>query len=506
MAEKINKIELRKEFSAPPVVVVLGHVDSGKTSILDFIRKATVAAKESGGITQHIGAYQIDVLTDPAHPKKITFLDTPGHEAFSAMRARGAKIADIALLIVDSVKGVEPQTKEAISHIKTAGIPFVVVLNKTDRPEANPERVKKELIKEDILVESLGGKIPSVNVSAKTGKGIPELLDLISLVGEMENLKGDVLAPAEGVIIESNLDSKRGPVATVILSNGTLKIGDILGTQTTFGKIKNLENFLRESVEKILPSDPALIIGLPSVPKVGEVFRVFENTDLAKENLKSEKAAGVKKQAELQEGQKILNLILKSDVLGSAEAICEVLKEIPQDKIILNILKCEAGDINESDAKTAKSSRALILGFRVKITPVVRQMAERDRIKILVFDIIYDLVEGLRRFMESIMSSETVRIDTGRLKALAVFLSEKNRQIVGGRVNFGEVARGSQVEVLRNEEVVGRGKIINLQKNKKDAQLAVKGEECGILYEGDVKIEIGDTIVAFKEERQKMEL
>ncbi|MFC1789393.1 translation initiation factor IF-2 [Patescibacteria group bacterium] len=504
MVKKTDKKETKQKESIlniPPVVVVLGHVDSGKTSILDYIRKTSVTAKESGGITQHIGAYQIEIDN-----KKITFLDTPGHEAFSAMRGRGAKIADIAVLVIDGAEGVKPQTKEAISHIKLADIPFIVAFNKIDKTEANPEKLKKELIKEDIMVESLGGKIPSVNISAKTGKGIPELLDLISLIGEMENLQENASKPAEGVVIESHIDSKRGPVATVILSNGTFKTGDIIGTQSTFGKIKTLESFLGNPIEKIFPSDPAVIIGLPEVPKVGEIFKFFDTTDQAKEYLKIAEEKKEKKSVEAQEGQKILNLILKTDMAGSIEAIEEVLKGIPQDKIILNILKAEVGDINESDAKTAKSSRSLILGFRIKVTPVVKKMVERDKIKILTFDIIYDLIEGLRKFMESIMTTETVRIDIGKIRVLAVFLSEKNRQVVGGRVSFGEVTQGSQIEVLRNEEIIGKGKIINLQKNKKNAEKTIKGEECGVLYEGDVKIEIGDALAVYREEKQKMEL
>lgn len=510
MVEKIQKKSITDEeqisstnsiITRPPVVVILGHVDSGKTSILDYIRKTNVAEKESGGITQHIGAYQIE-----KDGKKITFIDTPGHEAFSAMRARGAKVADIVILVVDSCEGVQTQTKEAISHIKKAGVPLIVALNKIDRPEANPEKVKKELMKEDILVESFGGKIPSVNISAKTGQGMDELLELILIVGEMENLKGDLSKPAEGVVIESYLDSQRGPIATLILSDGTLKIGDTVGTFSTFGRIKSIENFRGIPIEKTLPSDPAIVIGLSEVPRVGETFKVFQNAEQAKNYLQPQEKSKISEVLEVKEGQKVLNLILKTDVLGSIEAIEEVLKEIPQEKILLRILKSEVGEINESDVKLVKSSKAVIFGFRVKTDRIARQMAERDRIKIITFDIIYDLVERIRKFMEKILTPEVVRIDSGQIKILAVFLTEKNRQIVGGKVITGEIKKGASIEVLRNDEIIGQGKMINLQKNKKDVERASKGEECGILYEGDVKIDVGDTLLIYTEERQKGEI
>ena len=485
----------------PPVVVILGHVDSGKTSILDFIRKANVVSKESGGITQHIGAYQIE-----KDDKKITFIDTPGHEAFSAMRGRGAKVADIAILVVDSTAGIQPQTKEAISHIKEAKIPFIVAFNKVDRQEADPEKIKRELSKEDVLVESIGGKIPSQNISAKTGQGISDLLELILLVGEMENLKTDLSKTTEGAIIESHLDSKRGPIAMVILSEGILKIGDILGTASAFGKIKSLENFQGAMIEKASPGEPAVVIGFNDVPKLGESFKVFPDIEQAEKNINivAKKEAG--KVLEIKEDQKVLKLILKTDFQGSIEAIEEVLERIPQEKVVLNILKSGVGDINESDIKLAKSGQALILGFRVKLNPVAKQITEKENIKAMTFEVVYDLVEGVRKFMEKILTPELARVDLGQMKVLAVFWAEKNRQIIGGRVSNGEVRKGSLIEVFRNEELLGRGKMINLQRNKKDTERVPRGEECGILYEGDIKIEVGDILTIYTEERQKSKL
>ena len=497
-------------------MVVLGHIDHGKTSLLLAIRKMQFTGEKPGGfITQHIGAYQIE-----KDGKKITFIDTPGHEAFSAMRARGAKVADIAILVVDATQGVQAQTKEAISQVKLAKIPIIVALNKIDKPEANPEKVKRELSKEDILVESLGGKIPSVLTSAKTGQGIEELLEMISLVAEMEGLKADISKPAQGLVIESYLDSQRGPTATLILTDGILKKSGILGTFSSFGKVKSLENFQGLSIEKALPSDPVIITGLDNVPKVGENFKAFPDLESAENNLKKPEqpstraklgAGLVPHRNEVSGAGKVLNLILKTDVLGSIEAIEEVLKNLPQEKVILRILKSEVGQINESDVKIAKAHPALgypavILGFRVKIGPVAQSFAEREKVKIMTFEVIYDLVEEVRKFMERILEPEEIRVELARVKILAIFLAEKNRQIVGGKVMEGEVKKGTSIEVFRSDALIGKGKLINLQRDKKDIDKVIKGQDCGILFEGDTKIEEGDILVVYTEERRKGEI
>lgn len=491
---------ITKPTSRPPIVVVLGHVDSGKTSILDNIRRSRVAEKETGGITQHVGAYEVELKGG-----KITFIDTPGHEAFSAMRARGAKVADIAILVIDGIEGVQPQTKEALSYIKKAQIPMIVAINKIDRPEANSEKAIRELAKENILVESRGGKTPLVAVSAKTGKGIEELLELILLVAEMENLKGDIKKLGEGVVIESYLDKFRGPTATLLLKDGTLKLNKIVGTPSTFGKAKILENFQGKNIEIVYPSMPAIMIGLENVPQVGEQFRVFESAQKAQNFL--QKAKEEKREVFfIEPDKKVLNLILKTDVLGSIEPIEEVLKNLPQEKVILRILKSAVGDINESDIKLAKSAKARILGFRVKITPIAKNLAEREKVKILTFDIIYDFVQAVRELMVKILEPEIVRTDLAKLKTLVVFWTERNRQIVGGKVLEGEIKKGTLIEIFRKEEKVGQGRLINLQINKKDVGKAVKGQECGILYEGKEKIQEGDILVIYTQERKKGEL
>lgn len=498
------------EVERPPVVVVLGHVDHGKSSLLEAAKEfIKITKKESGGITQHIGAYEIE-----HQGKKITFLDTPGHEAFFQMRSRGAKMADIAILVVAADEGVKAQTKEAISHIKKTGIPTIVALNKIDKSEADPARAKRELVKEGILVESMAGKIPSVEVSAKTGKGISDLLELILLVAEMENLKTDISKPAEGVVIEAYLDALRGPTATLIPFQGILKPGKIIGTPSTFGKIKSLENFQGISVPEVFPSMPAIIIGFDDVPGVGEQFREYSDAEEAQKNIKKQKEK-ISEVLHIEPDKKVLNLILKADVLGSLEAIEEVLIKLPQEKVILRVLKAEVGEINESDIKLAKGANARILGFRVKVNPTAKELVERGKIKIRNFDVIYELIQNARELMEKSVEPEIVRSDLGKVKILAVFLTDKNRQIIGGKVIEGEVRKGASIEVFRpaspakrgeEEEKMGQGKPINLQKNKKDAARVVKGEECGILFEGNVRIEEGDILVFYTEEKRRGEL
>ena len=501
----------------PPIVVVLGHIDHGKSSLLEAVRDFRITSKESGGITQHIGAYQIE-----EQGKKITFIDTPGHEAFSQMRSRGAKVADIAILVVDATEGVKPQTKEAISHIKKAEISTIVVLSKIDRPDVNPEKVKRELSQEDFLVESLGGKIPSVEVSAKTKKGIQDLLEIILLTAEMEGLKSDSRKPGEGVIIESHLDNLRGVTATLLLTDGHLNIGDVIATKSAFVKIKSIENFEKTNPRTAMPSDPIVIFGFNMPPGIGDEFRVFPDLKSAENYIKTFKTELLwnksesgkedlffltKEKSEAANRQKALKLILKTDVLGSKEAIEGILSSLPQEKISLKILKSEVGNINESDIKTANAGKIIILGFRVKMDSIAKKMAEREKVKIVMFDVIYDLIKKVEEAMEKLIEPEEVREDLGRLRVLVKFLAEKNRQIIGGKVVEGEAKKGSLIEVLRGEgsfeEKIGQGKMVNLQRNKKDAKLISKGEECGILFEGDVSIEKGDTLLFYERTYKK---
>jgi translation initiation factor IF-2 len=490
----------------PPVVVVLGHVDHGKSSLLEAIRDFKITSKESGGITQHIGAYEI---VENNH--KITFIDTPGHEAFSAMRARGAEVADIALLVVDVAQSVQPQTKEAIMAIKRAEIPMIVVLNKMDLPTANPEKIKGELSKVDVLVESFGGTIPSVAVSAKDKTGINELLEVILLVADLQDLKADVDGSAEGLIIESYMDGMKGPVATAIVKKGILKNKGIIATDLALAKIKHLEDFKGMPIKEAYPSQPVIILGFEKVPAVGEKFKSYQTAEEALLEMKKEEPKRIIGNTVLEQdpSKKILNIILKGDVFGSLEAIDGMLKNLPQDKASLRILKAEVGDVNESDAKLAEMSKAQIIGFRTKITPAVMKFMKNDldkRLRIKTFDIIYELIQDVRHNLEKTLEPEVVRTDVGKLRTILVFWAEKNRQIVGGKITEGEFKKGLKLEIFRDDRKVGTGKIINLQRDKKDIDLLRKGDEAGILFEGNVKIEKGDILVAYIEERKKGEL
>ncbi|MFA5086364.1 MAG: translation initiation factor IF-2 [Candidatus Paceibacterota bacterium] len=483
----------------PPVVVVLGHIDHGKTSLLMAIRDFKVLEKESGGITQHVGAYQIE-----HNNNKITFIDTPGHESFSAIRSRGSKLADIALLVIDAAEGIKKQTKEAINHIKSANLSLIVVLNKIDKPGANPEMVKLQLSKEDILVESYGGKVPSVEISAKTGQGITDLLDMIQLVAEVEELKAEKGIKSEGTIIESYLDPKRGPTSTVLIENGTLKQGDIIGTDSAIGKVKNLGDFLGKDMGEANPSDPAVIVGFESVPSVGEKFHVYDSYSEAESKLKPKELKS--DIAEVDPDKKCLNLIIKGDAQGSLEGIVEVLKTLPQENVCLRVIKSEVGDITEADVKMGKTSEAVIIAFRVKKDKVAEISAENNKVKVYDFSIIYELAQKVRELMERKLVKEKERTDLGKIEVLAIFRTEKNRQIVGGNVIDGEVQKGVSLEIFRNGEKVGQGRIVELQSNKKDFDVVKKGKECGILYQGSERIKEGDELVVYKEEYVQTEL
>lgn len=490
----------------PPVVVILGHVDHGKTSILDYIRKTKVAEKESGGITQHIGAYQIE---KDGH--KITFIDTPGHEAFSAMRSRGAKIADIAVLVVACDEGVKPQTKEAIDHIIHLSLPFVVALNKADKPGIIPDKVKKQLADSNVLVEGLGGKVPVVFTSAKTGLGIDELLEMILLLADMEELKADFSVSCSGVIIESLLDPKRGPTATLLVRQGTLLSKDIIVTESTYGSIKTMEDFMGRILDKAGPSTPVRATGFVDVPPVGEEWQTVQDLEIARTKSIHKGELEKKKREpaqilDISSGQKVFNLILKADVFGSIEALREVFQSIPQDEVVIRIILAEVGEIGEGDVKLADSAKAKIFGFRVKPTQNAAGLAQRQGIRIFCFDVIYELVKSIREQMALRLAPEVIRQELGEVKILAIFKQDGRRQVIGGRVTKGKAERGALIDVFRGEEKLGAGKLVQLQVNKADVDSCPKDRDCGILFEGEAKIEKRDTLLLYREEKKKREL
>ncbi len=474
----------------PPVVVVLGHVDHGKSSLLEAIREDfKITSKESGGITQHMGAYVVEY-----QGRSITFLDTPGHEAFSAMRARGAEIADIAVLVVATDEGVKQQTKEAIEQAKKAGLPLIVALNKIDKPEANPERVKQELAQEEIFVESFGGKVPCIETSATSKKGIPELLEMILLMADLERKSVDPDKAGEGVVIESGMDPRRGPLATLLVQDGSVRPGDIIGTKSAVGKVRTLQDFQGESALAGLPAMPVLVVGFEASPQVGEIFQVFESEEMARAQLVLSSLGRPAQGIVIPPGAKTLDLVLKADVAGSLEVLVSALLSLPQDNVFVRLVGVGVGEIGDRDVRLAQGTHSRIIGFRTQLDPTAGDLAQREGIAVETFDVIYDLIQKVRTLMEQEVVQELVTLDIGTLSVLAVFRTEKNRQIIGGRVIEGEVRKKSQMRIFRNEAELGTGKIVNLQKDKKDTEVAQKGEECGILYEGPVKIQQGDVI------------
>lgn len=483
----------------PPVVVVLGHVDHGKSSLIEKIKQIKITERESGGITQHIGAYEVE-----HDSKKITFIDTPGHEAFSAMRARGSHFADIAILVVAADEGIKPQTKEAIDHIAKAGIPSIVALNKIDKSEANIQKTIGELAKAGVATEQMGGQIPAVEISAKTGQGLDDLLSMILLVAELTGLQDTRMEATEAAVIEASLDPLRGPTATLLVQSGILAVGDIVATPTTFGKVKTLENFQKKSIAKALPSTPVIVTGFEEVPHLGEICKTFSSKEEVQQYLKKQELRHKPTTfVQIQEGQKVLNLILKADVEGSLEAVQEIIKILPQEKVVVRTATASVGDVTESDVKLAQSAKAAILAFRVSTQPQVASFAERSGVMIVSVEIIYEFVQKVRELMELLLAPEIIRKDIAKVQILAIFRVAPERQIVGGRVLEGELVRGVKLEVIGNGEVLGTGRLTQLQREKKDVSRVPQGEECGILFEGTTKIKEGDELVAYIEEKRK---
>ena len=495
----------------PPIVTILGHVDHGKTTLLDAIRKTNVVAGEAGGITQHIRAYQVK-----KKGSLITFIDTPGHEAFSAMRERGVSIADIAVLVVAADDGVRPQTKEVIEYLKNKKIPTIVAINKIDKPEANIQKVKQELADNGILLEDWSGEIMSAEISAKKNLGIDELLEKILLLAEVEDFRSDADRDGLAVVLETHLDPNTGPVATVLVKTGTLKVGQDIVTGTSFGRIRSMEDYAARNLTGAGPSTPVIITGLNSTPQTNDIVQVVsgksaarhKSRELALKLTNGAAKSASKKIEDGQEGEKIkkLNIVLKADVQGSLEAIEQILATIKSDEVFLELVATGVGNITESDVKMAESSQAKVFGFDVQTTPVAKRLAEASGTQIKTYRIIYELVQEIKNQMADLLSPEIIRTDLGKLKVLAIFKRGKREMIVGGRVSSGKIVKGAFIEVERNEEIIGRGRLANLQQNKEQVDDVKQGNECGITFEGDVKIQEGDNLIVYQEEKKRRNL
>lgn len=470
----------------PAIVVIMGHIDHGKTTLLDYIRKTKVAERETGGITQHVGAYEIKY-----QDKKIVFIDTPGHEAFSKMRSRGARIADLAILVVAGDDGVKPQTIEALGAIKEAEIPFIVAINKIDKEGANPERVKKELAEAEIYVEGFGGNVPAVNISAKTGQGIPELLEMIILVSEMEELKADPSCLASGVVIESHLDPKRGITATLIIENGTLKKKMFINAGGAIAGVKIFEDFLGRTIEEATFSSPVKIVGFDKLPGAGANFKAYGSkaeAESAKENL-SQACPTAGKFKKIPEEKFLVPLIIKADVSGSLEALEKEILKLENQDVTFNIVRLNVGNITENDIKLASADKnTIVIGFRVKTEAGAEQTAERLGVKIALFDIIYKMSEWLEEEIKKMAPQKEIEETIGTAELIKVFKQEKNKQIIGALVLSGRVAAGKYVKISRRGAIIARGKILELQQGRMPVSEVEQGKEFGALV--DIKTEL----------------
>ena len=487
----------------PPVVTIMGHVDHGKTRLLDAIRQTHVMESEAGGITQHIGAYQVEVKG-----QKITFLDTPGHEAFTAMRARGARATDITVLVVAADDGIMPQTLEAIDHARAAGVPIVVAINKIDKPTANPDRVKQQLADHGLVVEDWGGDTIAVGTSAKDRKGIDELLENLLLVAEMEDLHADPNAPATGVVIEAEMDKSRGAMATVLVQNGSLKIGDTIVVGDVFGKVKAMFNDQGKHLRKADPSTPVAILGLPSVPGVGDTFSAVESERQARQIIseRTVKKPGTVSLASLHDqiaaGKvKELNIILKTDVQGSIEPIRTSLEKLATENLTVHIIHAGTGNITENDVMLAIASHGLVIGFSTGVEAGAQKLAESEKVDIRRYDIIYNLIEEVDKALKGLIEPEIIEVVEGRAEVRAVFPAGKKAKVAGVYVLEGKAARGSRVRVMRGAAQLGESPIISLRRFKDDVREVAAGFECGVGLETFNDFEVGDILEFVRKEK-----
>ncbi len=492
----------------PAVITVMGHIDHGKTSLLDAIRQTNVIATEAGGITQHIGAYQVDI-----DGRRITFLDTPGHEAFTAMRARGAQVTDIAVLVIAADDGIMPQTIEAISHARAAGVPIVVAINKIDKLNANIEQVKKQLSEQGLLIEEWGGDVICVPISAKKKQGISELLENILIVAEMLELKANPHCPASGVIIEAGLDRTKGPIATVLVQNGTLSIGDSMVVADTWGKVKAMFSDAGKRVKSSGPATPAKILGLNGVPQAGNILSVVSCEREAKtvaQKRREEKQQELQTRAisldslssRIQQGKvKELNIVLKADVQGSIEPLRSSLQQLETDKVKVRIIHSGSGSITEGDILLALASKGIVVGFNTRPDPGAKQLAELEGVDIRCYEVIYDLVDDVDKALKGMLEPSYIEVIEGRAEVREVFSSSKHGKVTGVYVQSGKVSRGALARILRQGQKVHQSSISSLRRFKDDVKEVEAGFECGVGIEGFGQFEIGDIIEVYKKEK-----
>ncbi len=492
----------------PPIVAVMGHVDHGKTSLLDAIRSSAVAAKEAGGITQHIGAYQIK-----RNDRWITFLDTPGHEAFSALRQHGARMTDVAIIVVAADDGVKPQTKEAIRHAKEAGVQIVVAVNKIDKEGADPVRVRQELTELGLQPEDWGGQTVTVDVSARSGQHIDKLLDLVLLVADIEDLRARPTGPSTGVIIESHLDVGRGPVATVLVQHGELKQGDHLVAGSTYAKVRNLTDYRGKRIPVAHPGMPAVVMGFKAVPAFGDVYRTEATEKAARDGVaaavrrEQAKSLGIKRidasalSAAITAGNvSEFNIVLKTDVQGSLESLMESLDQLRNDEVAVKVVSSAVGDIAESDIAFAKTAGALLIGFNVGMSSSLKSLANREGVPVRLYKVIYELIDDLRDALGQMLAPEVVETIVGELEIKGVFKSSKTSVVCGGTVARGRIEPGQTFRIKRGGEVVGEGTLTSLQKDKQAAREAFEGETCGMSVATNAVVELGDRIEFYTRE------
>jgi len=494
----------------PPIITIMGHVDHGKTKLLDAIRQTNVVDAEVGGITQHIGAYQVEV-----DGQKITFLDTPGHEAFTAMRARGAQVTDITILVVAADDGVMPQTLEAIDHARAAGVPIMVAINKIDKPEANPELVKQQLADAGLLIEEWGGDTVCILTSAKEKKGISELLENLLVVAEMENLRANPSQPAVGVAIEANLDKTKGPLATVLVHNGTLRLGDTVVIGTTWGRVKAMFNDIGKRVRKAGPATPVELLGLNSVPQVGDTLTTVAGEHQAqaliqKHQLETQQGSSLTPKSvslnnlfdQISAGRvKELNVILKADVQGSIEPIRSSLEQLGTEEVKVRVIHSGSGNITESDVMLAIASKGLIIGFNVDSEPGARRLADVEGVGIRRYDIIYTLVDDVDKALKGMLEPSYVEVIDGRAEVRAIFSMGRKEKAAGVYVTEGKVTRGISTRLRRGEQVVVESIISSLKRFKDNVKEVSAGYECGVAIEDFNEFQVGDILEFFRREK-----